>query len=118
MRCPCGALIELEPDPDPPSVLPVGDMIYPPRLMAIDCLKCTAEVRFRSFLKDFTLREDWTERSGAGKKSKAITMANNKPNKPNLEALKGRMDSLQELIAFESDALRRFDLIRKAAPDQ
>jgi hypothetical protein len=22
--CPCGALIELEPDPDPPSVLPVG----------------------------------------------------------------------------------------------
>ena len=55
--CPCGALIELEPDPDPPSVLPVGDMIYPPRLMAIDCLKCTAEVRFRSFLKDFTLRE-------------------------------------------------------------
>ena len=40
-------------------------------------------------------------------------MANNKPNKPNLEALKARMDSLQELIAFESNALRRFDLIQK-----
>jgi hypothetical protein len=40
-------------------------------------------------------------------------MANNKPNKPNLEALKGRMDSLQELIAFESNALRRFDLIQE-----
>ena len=51
--CPCGALIELELDPDPPSVLPVGDMIYPPRLMAIDCLKCTAEVRFRSVFERF-----------------------------------------------------------------
>jgi hypothetical protein len=40
-------------------------------------------------------------------------MANNKPNKPNLEALKARMDSLQELIAFESNALRRFDLIQE-----
>lgn len=48
--CPCGALIELEPDPDPPSV---GDMIYPPRLMAIDCPKCTAEVRFRSVFERF-----------------------------------------------------------------
>jgi len=37
--CPCGALIELEPDPDPPPVLPVGDMVYLPRLMAIDCPK-------------------------------------------------------------------------------
>jgi hypothetical protein len=55
--CPCGALIELEPDPDPPSVLPVG-MIYPLRLMAIDCPKCTAEVRLDRFLKDFTLREN------------------------------------------------------------
>ena len=45
--CPCGALIELEPDPDPPSVLPVSDMIYPPPLRTIDCPKCTAEVRFR-----------------------------------------------------------------------
>jgi len=53
------------------------------------------------------------KRSGAGKKSKAITMANNKPHKPNLEALKARMDSLQELIAFESNALRRFDLIQE-----
>ena len=40
-------------------------------------------------------------------------MANNKPNKPNLAALKARMDSLQELIAFESNALRRFDLIQE-----
>ena len=51
--CPCGALIELEPDPDPPSILPVGDMIYPPRLMAIDCPKCTAEVWFRLVFERF-----------------------------------------------------------------
>jgi hypothetical protein len=40
-------------------------------------------------------------------------MANDKPNKPSLAALKARMDSLQERIAFERDALRRFDLIQE-----
>jgi hypothetical protein len=40
-------------------------------------------------------------------------MANDKPNKPSLAALKARMDSLQELIAFERDAPRRFDLIQE-----
>jgi hypothetical protein len=54
--CPCGALIELESDPDPPPVLPVGDMVYLPRLMAIDCPKCTAEVRLDRFFTDFLPR--------------------------------------------------------------
>ncbi len=40
-------------------------------------------------------------------------MAKDKPNKPSLAALKARMDSLQELIAFERDAPRRFDLIQE-----
>ena len=40
-------------------------------------------------------------------------MANDKPNKPSLAALKARMDSLQERIAFERDALHRFDLIQE-----
>src|SRR5258708_11150319 len=40
-------------------------------------------------------------------------MAKDKPNKPSLAALKARMDSLQELIAIERDAPRRFDLIQE-----
>jgi hypothetical protein len=54
--CRCGALIELEPDSEPPPVLPVGDMVYLPRLMAIDCPKCSAEVRLDRFFTDFLPR--------------------------------------------------------------
>ena len=54
--CPCGEVIELEPDPDAPPVLPVGDMVYLPRSVAIDCPKCTAEVRLDRFLKDLPPR--------------------------------------------------------------
>jgi hypothetical protein len=50
--CPCGKLIELEPEP-----VEVGNLAYLPRLVAIDCPKCSAVVRLDRFLEDFTLRE-------------------------------------------------------------
>ena len=53
--CPCGKVIELEPeDPEP---VEVGNLAYWPRLVAIDCPKCSAVVRLDRFLEDFTLRE-------------------------------------------------------------
>ena len=53
--CPCGKVIELEPeDPEP---VEVGNLAYLPRLVAIDCPKCSAVVRLDRFLEDFTLRE-------------------------------------------------------------
>jgi hypothetical protein len=53
--CPCGKVIELEPeDPEP---VEVGNLVYLPRLVAIDCPRCSAEVRLDRFLEDFTLRE-------------------------------------------------------------
>ena len=53
--CPCGKVIELEPeDPEP---VEVGNLGYLPRLVAIDCPKCSAVVRLDRFLEDFTLRE-------------------------------------------------------------
>ena len=33
-------------------------MVYLPQLVAIDCAKCSAEVRLERFLEDFTLREN------------------------------------------------------------
>jgi len=50
-----GKVIELE--PEDPELLEVGNMVYLPRLVAIDCPRCSAEVRLDRFLEDFTLRE-------------------------------------------------------------
>ena len=53
--CPCGKVIELEPkDPEP---VEIGNLVYLPQLVAIDCPKCSAVVRLDRFLEDFTLRE-------------------------------------------------------------
>ena len=49
--CPCGKVIELE--PEDPELLEVGNMVYLPRLVAIDCPRCRAEVRLDRFLEDF-----------------------------------------------------------------
>jgi len=51
--CPCGKAIELDDDPEASPVIEVGDMVYVPRLVAIDCPRCGAEVRLDRFLKDF-----------------------------------------------------------------
>ena len=56
--CPCGEVIDLKPDPDPPPVLKGRKMVYLPPLVGIDCPKCGAEVRLDRFLKDFTFREN------------------------------------------------------------
>ena len=48
-------VIELE--PEDPELVEVGDMGYLPGLVAIDCPRCSAEVRLDRFLEDFTLRE-------------------------------------------------------------
>ncbi len=49
MICPCGKVIELEPeDPEP---VEVGNLVYLPRLVAIDCPKCSAVVRLDRFLE-------------------------------------------------------------------
>jgi hypothetical protein len=53
--CPCGKVMELE--PEDPELVEGGDMVYLPRLVAIDCPKCSAVVRLDRFLEDFTLRE-------------------------------------------------------------
>ena len=55
--CPCGEVIDMKPDPDPPPVLKGRKMVYLPQL-GIDCPKCGAEVRLDRFLKDFTFREN------------------------------------------------------------
>jgi hypothetical protein len=66
------------------------------------CPKCGAEVRIGSVLERFHISGELNQRSGATKKSKAITMANDKPNKPSLAALKARMDSLQERMRLNA----------------
>ena len=54
--CPCGMAIELDADPEAPEPIEHGDMFYVPRLVAIDCPRCGAEVRLDRFLKDLQQR--------------------------------------------------------------
>ena len=51
--CPCGEVIDLKPDPDPPPVLKGRKMVYLPQLVGIDCPKCGAEVRLDRFFERF-----------------------------------------------------------------
>jgi len=50
--CPCGAIIKAMKIPKPVPV-EFGNMVYVPRLVAIDCPNCSAEVRLDRFLADF-----------------------------------------------------------------
>ena len=44
-------------EPEDPELVEGGNMVYLPGLVAIDCLRGSAEVRLDRFLEDFTLRE-------------------------------------------------------------
>jgi hypothetical protein len=50
--CPCGKAIELDEDPEAPEPIELNDLLYVPRLVAVDCQRCGAEVRLDQFLKD------------------------------------------------------------------
>lgn len=50
--CPCGNAIELDEDSEASEHIEHGDMLYVPRLVAIDCPRCGAEVQLDRFLKD------------------------------------------------------------------
>jgi len=51
VTCPCGEVIDLTPDPEAPPVLSVGDKVYLPCLVEIECPKCGAQVRLEPFFK-------------------------------------------------------------------
>jgi hypothetical protein len=50
--CPCGKAIELDEDPEAQEPIELNDLLYVPRLVAVDCQRCGAEVRLDRFFKD------------------------------------------------------------------
>ena len=45
VKCRCGAVFEVGPDPEGVPMLEVGKVVYMPQLVAVGCPKCGAEVR-------------------------------------------------------------------------